>query len=260
VSQTARRVFAAVVTAIAIGAALWGFSLTDDDEGGPGIAAKSGDSRASPSAKDDRAQGPRVPRLIGLTPAQVRERLDPLGLETEFAQRCEGREPLGRVIRQSPGPNMRVDGRPVYVETDWIAVCSDGEAGPPCGAADLALRIDGFESGHAGGGGSYSEQVEVRNKGDRACQLDADGSVDLASLDGPAEIRGAPVRMKLDVRLDPRELLAIQWQWTNWCHPQENWAVTAELAGLKAIGRTGAPVCFDRDDPSLLHGPTVMGS
>jgi hypothetical protein len=259
VSQTARRLFAAVVTAIAIGAALWGFSLTDDDEGGSGVAARSGDSRTSPAAEGDRPDGPRVPRLIGLTPAQVRESLDPLGLQTEFAQRCEGRTPRGRVIRQIPGPGQRADRGRVELETDWIAACSGARTAQECDPADLELTALGNQAAYAGGSGNYAEWMFIENVADEPCQLRADGSMQLASLDGlPPEIRGAPARVSLDLRALPNAEIQIKWIWTNWCRPHGKWTLTARLGGLEVTDRSGSPICRDEVKPSVLYGGGVV--
>jgi hypothetical protein len=169
-------------------------------------------SRGSVEREHERRDVARVPSLIGLTPDEVRERLDPLGLETVFSAHCEGRPPLGRVIDQYPSPGKKPavanvsHGPQVQLDTDVSSACSDKRAERTCEPSDLALEADGAEGELAGQGGRYLESLEVRNTSATSCQLEATATLTLTSLYGANSdaIRGNPAQLVIDWRLQPK--------------------------------------------------------
>lgn len=244
-SPAASRLFAAVVTAIALAATVWGLSLVEGDDR----------DRAGP----ERAKRGPVPRLIGLTPVEAQRRLQPLGLGTAFAQRCEGRQPRGRVIAQAPRAGRRTNERRVQLQTDWSAACSARTLPVACAPDDLSLQVVAREP--AVGGGDVVVAMVVENRGAGACQLEAEGSLALTQTGGTApDIRGVPARVSLDVALAAGGSLRGRWSWTNWCGTEGGWQVRAELAELAAEADTGAPECMDSARASLLFGGEVATS
>jgi hypothetical protein len=226
------------------------------------------DTPRSPSPHDRRVRAdeprherrdvPRVPALIGLTPDEVRNRLDPIGLETVFRTHCEGRPPLGRVIDQVPEPGKKPrvahvsHGPQVTLLTDVASACSDGHTDSVCQSDDLTLEVDGVDAEYAGGGGRKSEYFEIKNRADWSCQLTTTATLTLSSLyETDGVVRGNPAMVVIDWKLQPKEIFRRQWIWNSWCEKPGQWNVAVSVAGLSATGKSHSPLCLEPG--SLLY-------
>lgn len=207
------------------------------------------------SRREVKARTPAVPRLIGMTPDEVRETLDPLGLPTEFSH-CEGRPPLGHVIGQDPKPGHHLSRyfEEVRISTDHSEVCSDRTVKRPCAPKDLRLRADSGPGYSGATAGKFSLTFGVKNTGVRTCQLRGTAVMTLSNPDWPGDyVRGNPRMTTFDYRLDAGENVGGGGLWQNWCRRHDRWRVMVELLGLQAETDTGAPNCRNRDVASILY-------
>jgi hypothetical protein len=220
-------------------------------ERGPGSGYREAEAR--------RQDQPDLPMLIGLTPDEVRRRVDALGVQTQFVGHCESRPPQGRVIYQRPqgGHKPSLSNRSktpqVFLTTDVASACTKQRAERRCTSEDLVLRADGYPSGAAGGAGKFEESFLLRNRGSEGCQVEATVSLTLTSLEtATGSIRGNPAALVLDWRLRPREQLAGRWVWENWCALHGRWKLRVAVLGMSASDRSGSPVCFERNRASMM--------
>lgn len=130
---------------------------------------------------------------------------------------------------------------------------ADKPAERPCKAAELDLRIHGGQAGYAGSSGTYDEGFLITNRGDEACQLQGVAVVTMDNPSWPSDlISGNPARVPFDVRLDPRTDLAAGALWSNWCRDHDKWQLTVEVLGTARTTNSGAPVCTNPDEASVL--------
>jgi hypothetical protein len=202
--------------------------------------------------RHERRKVAETPSLVGLTPDEVRQRLDAIGLETVFSDHCEGRPPMGRVIAQYPPPGHKPDvahvshGPQVTLTTDVASTCSEGRVERLCQAHDLTLEAGGSDAEYAGGGGRKWEGFQIKNRADYSCQLQTQATLTLTSLyDTDGVVSGNPATVVIDWKLQPRESFIGTWTWNSWCHKPGRWNVVVSAAGLAATGKSHTPLCME---------------
>jgi archaellum component FlaG (FlaF/FlaG flagellin family) len=256
VSRQTRSGILLLAGAILVAAVIIGFLSRGSTDLGGAVVRPTPTRQEPKRAERKRPRLPVMPSVLGQTPDQAREELDPLGIQTRFVGRCEGVPPRGRVVLQSHEPGRRVD-QPVAIFTDAMAACSDERAPRPCDPHELGFRVVGDEPDLAGSAGLRTVWFWLRNRGKTACQVEATARVALEGEGGQdASFRGNPSSVALDWKLRPGGLVAQEWLWKNWCHGRGRWTVSISVAGMEETDGVGSPACFDRRDEAVMYGIT----
>lgn len=249
-----------VAVGVAVMATVGGLLLgTDADPAPPeGVQQAKSDS-AKPNQPRDRGLGdrrkppqPDIPRLIGMTPEEVRQALEPTGLPVNLEADC-GPPDDARVVIQQPEPRGRLHFNEVRVWLDRTAKCG-GHAEKECAASELKLDAIGHQSyspPHTGKTVGFT----VKTTSGSPCQLRAHASITITG----AEVLGQPIRgnphwFEFDTKLTPNDGEFGYSEWADTC-PSHKGPVTVavDLAGLHAETVVHPPYCRDPKGVSKLY-------
>lgn len=248
----------ALALAVVIVAVTAGVVLGNDDDGQatPPVEQPQRDRRVR--HQPDRDRPPAPPRLIGMTPEQVRRVLQPLGLKPDFVSQCGGSEP-GRVILQNPGPSGHIRRRTISLWTDSTGLCSKGVAPRRCRDQDVEItnateRIEPEPANRP----IRLVGIGVQNVSGVTCQLRAEVEVALTPPSTETDtLRGNPHHLIVDYRLGSRGVQAdvpVLVAWENWCGDRGRWGVTVGVDPFADRTFTTPPAhCNNEEERSVFY-------
>jgi hypothetical protein len=249
----------AVAVAVAMIVTVSGLLLGRHEDPGetvdPARHASSEDAKPPAKSRDRRKPPqPEIPRLIGMTPDQVRHALEPTGLDVDLPSDCSPSD-RARVVVQLPRPGGVLHFNKVRVWFDRTAICH-GHIERPCAASQLRLTPFAHES-YSADHLARDVGFRVENTGPSPCQLRETATITVTPSDGSADqVRGNPHRVELDSRLALHGptgggSYAI---WSNWCGGRKGpMKVAIDLAGLHAETDVHAPACEDPKKASVMY-------
>lgn len=252
---------AGVVVAAVLGLALAGsdppnsYDVASGATGQPGVTT-SGARRHRPP----RSARIEIPDLVGLSFEQARQELADVGLgdllRDRDRQACPGTESVGTVIDQIDPSRPEKRGRVVLVLAE-AGVCTDRRAGVPCAPGQLTIKPGADEPDRTGSSGDRWIEVRISTVGEAPCQLRADATLRLTSLDGAElDVAGEPAQFRIDWPVPADRELLLDWYWTNLCPRERQVRVAIEIAEYtQTATTTRPPACEYPRQRSLLTGP-----
>jgi hypothetical protein len=237
---------------VAVAVVLAGVVLADEGVSDGAPPAQPGRKAATqpPRDRDDRHRNPhtgvRIPRLIGMSPGEIRHEIKGLGVPVKFeTELAPCGPPVGRVVLQVPHPGGLLHFNEVRVWTDHHGYCNARPIARMCGPADLTLDSFARESSSVDAS-ARTVGFTVKNATARSCQLQTTALAVLEGLNGsPGNIRGNPATVEFDYRLAPGKGVSVYLEWSNWCRDAARWRFRGGLPGLMAQTSVRTPGCVE---------------